>query len=388
MHIGIAGPILTDSLKNYLDLPENYPKGLGGASVINLVIGLLKLNCEVSVYTLDTKIKESIIIKGEKLKIYFGEYREKGSSRMLDFFNKESQLIKKFILIDKPDIVNAHWGYEFAIGAIKSGYPHIITLRDVPLEILKLKKDLYRFIRLLMNYWVMRNGKHFCANSPYTAERLKIFKKDLPVIPNSILTEWIVNNPKDFPKEKIKIVSILSGWGERKNPQPALKAFSLLRKKYKEKLEYHFYGQGYEKNELGYDWAKANNLLDGVYFKGQKPYEEIMELLPNFDILLHPAKEESFGMSLIEAMAKGLPVVAGKNSGAVPWVLNYGNNGILIDITSEQEIIDAILSLIVNKNLYEKLSLDGIQYVTNNFSDIKTAQKLTDILKELINNEL
>lgn len=387
MKIGIAGPILTNSLKKYLTLPEKYPKGLGGSSVNNLVVGLLKLGYQVSVYTLDIDVKNPVMLNGEKLKIYFGEYRKQGRSRMFDFFRKEWLQIKNFIELDKPDIVNAQWGYEFAIGSIKSGYPHIITLRDVPLEILKLKRDLYRFVRFFMNLWVMKNGKYFCANSPYTAERLKIFKKNIPVIPNSILSEWIVDVPKKIPEEQIKIVSLLSGWGEIKNPKPALKAFSILRKKYKEKIEYHLFGSGYEEAGLGYSWAKENKLIDGVYFHGLKPYEEIMELLPKYDILLHPAKEESFGMTLIEAMAKGLPVVAGKNSGAVPWVLNYGKNGILVDITSYVEIANAIEKLINDKLLYKKLSMEGLKYIKDQFSNLKVAEKFI-ILVRGVNNEL
>lgn len=383
MHIGIAGPILTDSLKNYLEPPKNYPKGLGGSNVNNLIIGLLKLGHKVTIYTLDVDINGPIVLSGNQLKIYFGEYRKKARYRMLDFFRKEAQQIKEFIQVDKPEIVNAHWGYEYAIGAIKSGYPYVITLHDVPIKILKLHKDLYRFIRFLVNLWVMKNGKYFCANSPYTADKLKIFKKNMPVIPNSILSEWIVEKPKGFPEGKIKIVSLLSGWGEIKNPQQALKAFSILRKKYKEKIEYHLYGSGYEENGLGYRWANENSLLDGVYFHGLKPYNELMELLPNYDILLHPAKEESFGMTLIEAMAKGLPVVAGINSGAVLWVLNYGENGVLVNVGSTNDIVNGIERVIKDKMLYEKLSKKGLEYVKQNFTEVNVANMCLNIYKNL-----
>ena len=72
MKICIAGPILTDSLKRYLNLPAIYPKGLGGISVNNLIIGLLQLGCKVSVYTLDINVTSQVELNGEKLKIYFG----------------------------------------------------------------------------------------------------------------------------------------------------------------------------------------------------------------------------------------------------------------------------------------------------------------------------
>jgi len=229
----------------------------------------------------------------------------------------------------------------------------------------------------------MRNGKHFVANSPYTAEKLKIFKKKLPVIPNSILSEWIAKQPKEYPEREIKIVSFLTGWGKRKNPQPALKAFSSLRKEYGKKIEYHLFGPGYELNGEGYNWAKKNNLIEGVYFNGSIPHHEVMEILSDYDILLHPAKEESFGMTLIEAMAKGLPVVAGKSSGAVPWILNYGENGILVDVNSPGEIAEAIESIVNDKTLFESMSAKGLEYVKTNFSEVNVASEFLNILSNI-----
>ena len=387
MKIGIAGPILTDSLKRYLNLPAIYPKGLGGISVNNLIIGLLQLGCKVSVYTLDINVTRQVELNGEKLKIYFGEYRRNGRSRMLDCFRKEYKQIEKFIRIDMPDIVNAHWGYEFAIGAIKSGYPHLITLRDVPLEILKLTKDLYSLERLIINYWVMRNGMHFSANSAYTAEKLKRFKKQLPVISNSILIKYISENPKELSQSKVRIVSILNGWGEIKNPQPALKAFSTIRKEFGTKVEYHLFGPGYEQNGFGHSWTRDNDLLDGVFFHGQLPYEQLMNQLRNYDLLLHPSLEKSFGMTLIEAMAQGLPVIAGKYSGAVPWVLNYGKNGILVDVASTKEIADALRMLTHDEDLYRQLSSDGIQYVWNNFSEDIIAREHLELYRRVLNGQ-
>lgn len=129
----------------------------------------------------------------------------------------------------------------------------MITLYDLPWEILKLKKDIYRLIRLLMNYWVMQKGKYFICNSPYTAKKLsRFYSKDYSIIPNSILLDWIINQPKKFPSENIKIVSLLSGWSKLKNPETALKAFSVIRKNYGNKVEYHLFGQDYEENGFDY----------------------------------------------------------------------------------------------------------------------------------------
>lgn len=128
-------------------------------------------------------------------------------------------------------------------------------------------------------------------------------------------------------------------------------------------------------------------MLDGVFFHGQLPYEQLMNQLRNYDLLLHPSLEESFGMTLIEAMAQGLPVIAGKYSGAVPWVLNYGKNGILVDVASTKEIADALRMLTHDEDLYRQLSSDGIQYVWNNFSEDIIAREHLELYRRVLNGQ-
>lgn len=106
----------------------------------------------------------------------------------------------------------------------------------------------------------------------------------------------------------------------------------------------------------------------------------MIENLGNFDILLHPSREESFGMTLIEAMAKGLPVVAGKDSGAVLWILYNGINGVLIDVNSPIGIAEGIKSIVEDKIIYKKLSEDGIELIKNKYTEIIVAQHLIELI--------
>lgn len=398
MKIGIASPISVKALSKYLNnlSIEDIELGLGGNAINNLIIALLNLGHYVSVYTLDwnVKRKESKILKGDKLTIYIGQFRhfnKFNKLKLIDFMHFESIQIKSFICIDNPDIVNAHWTYEYAVGAIMSKYPHLLTFRDDSVTILKISKSLYRFIRLIIDHWVRFNGKNFSVNSLYLKNKIYIRRKEIPVcvIPNPISPDIEFGHVKNINHaHKIRIVSILNGWGKLKNAQTALKAIKLLKTRMPAlSIEYHLFGPGYESNSYGQKWCEGKSLDENVFFHGFCDHSELMANLENYDIMLHPSIEESFGNTLIEALAKGLPVVAGRDSGAVPWVLRNGENGILVDVHNPEEIVHGIFQLIRDKDLYSSLSKKGIEYVNNTYLGRNIALKYIELYERIIADE-
>jgi glycosyltransferase involved in cell wall biosynthesis len=68
-------------------------------------------------------------------------------------------------------------------------------------------------------------------------------------------------------------------------------------------------------------------------------------LASDASILVHPALEEAQPMALIEAMALGIPVIAGHRSGGVPWTLDDGRAGVFVDVTDPEQIAQAMLRL-------------------------------------------
>ncbi len=381
--IGITGPVSIKGLSEYFDEPgEEIPDFHGAMSVTHLIKGLIKLGYDVSVYALHTDIYDKVF-SGEKLKIYIGKTRLRARYRMLDLFKEEAQQITQFILDDKPDIVNAHWSYEFALGTIRSNYPHLITFRDAAFEIFKHNPDIYRAFRFLLDRKVRNSGEHFNVNSYYLQKKLSGFRKDMPIIPNPLNEEYIADLPKKHPKGPIKLLSILTGFSHRKNAKTAILAFQKLKQKLRTDITYTLFGSGFESEGDAFKWAEQNNLLDGLEFKGSINHSELMQEISKYDILFHPSLEESFGNTLIEGMSRGLPVLAGKDSGAVPWVLKHGENGILVDVTSIEAIVDGLTSLIQDVNLYENLSAKGISYA-HEFSSTNIAAKYIELYEQIL----
>ena len=89
------------------------------------------------------------------------------------------------------------------------------------------------------------------------------------------------------------------------------------------------------------------------------------------DMLLHTSLEESFGVVLAEAMALGLPVVAGRDSGAVPWILEADAQGRVacgraVDVSAVDAIAGALVA--VFKAGYADMSAAGRRSATQRFA--------------------
>ena len=72
-------------------------------------------------------------------------------------------------------------------------------------------------------------------------------------------------------------------------------------------------------------------------------------------------------MSLIEAMAMGIPVIAGKYSGGVPWTLDNGNAGIMVDVSKPEEIANAMLDLVTDTDKRKQIGLAGLEQAKKSF---------------------
>ncbi len=84
-------------------------------------------------------------------------------------------------------------------------------------------------------------------------------------------------------------------------------------------------------------------------------------------VFVNPAMTEPFGITLIEASACGLPIVATNDGGPVDIVANC-ENGILVNADRPAEIGDAILSILIDQDTWNTLSNNGINGVRSYYS--------------------
>jgi L-malate glycosyltransferase len=129
-------------------------------------------------------------------------------------------------------------------------------------------------------------------------------------------------------------------------------AFSLLSEQ-RPDAELHVYGHDHGKGEAAQVWWIQSGLKGCVFFHGVVSHEDLLAAMAVANVFVHTALEESFGTVIAEAMACGAAVVAGRNSGAVPWVVDEG--GVLTDVTQAEAVSQAVLSLLSNPQLAARL---------------------------------
>lgn len=359
LHIGIAGHIATEHVADFLECKtSDLPKGYPGAPLTGVLIGeLLKQGHKVSAFTIDSsQYPNSGILKasGPNFDLYIcptrpraWRFNKRHLGRAIDGFAYERQQLAAAISMAKPDIIHAHWTYEFALAAIKTRLPHLITCHDAPLAVLRYTRSVYRAIRYLMARQVFLKGQHFSAVSEYMATAVQHYTKiPISIVPNP-LADYVLNNGRiRSTYEKKRIGLICNGWDARKNSKPALQAFAALYKD-QSSAELHLFGDGFGPREPAQQWCQKQGLSEGMVFHGITPHKQLIIQLNDLDLLLHPSLEESFGVVIAEAMALGLPIVAGRHSGAVPWVVGIDNTGnrccaVLTDVTDSVAIAEAI----------------------------------------------
>ncbi|MBW2559190.1 MAG: HAD-IIB family hydrolase, partial [Deltaproteobacteria bacterium] len=100
-------------------------------------------------------------------------------------------------------------------------------------------------------------------------------------------------------------------------------------------------------------------------------------------VFINPALTEPFGLTLLEASATGLPVVATHDGGPKDIIHNCGN-GILVDPTNTKKIAAALKTIIADHDTWEKFSKNGIINVRKHYSWEKHAEKYIKEVKKLV----
>jgi glycosyltransferase involved in cell wall biosynthesis len=105
------------------------------------------------------------------------------------------------------------------------------------------------------------------------------------------------------------------------------------------------------------------------------------EFYERADVYVSPSVwEEPLGLTILEAMAAGTPVVATKKGGIVS-VIKEGENGFFVRARNSKQIAETVNMLLSNDELRAKVSQNASKTIRENFTWDKIASQFEDIYK-------
>ncbi|HOK52981.1 MAG TPA: glycosyltransferase [Armatimonadota bacterium] len=163
--------------------------------------------------------------------------------------------------------------------------------------------------------------------------------------------------------EDVPVIGVIAQLIERKGHRYLFEAVPDILKEFPD-TQFILLGKGPMRQQLEH-LASEMGIGKSVIFAGFRA--DIEKILPNLDIVVHPALREGLGVSLIQAACAGRPMVA-SGVGGIPEIVRDGQTGLLVNPADSQAIGKCILTLLRNPDLAQKLGENARKLAETEFS--------------------
>ena len=189
--------------------------------------------------------------------------------------------------------------------------------------------------------------------------RLFDIKKEINVVTNFIDINKFTHDFTDCQRammatDKEKIITHISNMREVKRIPDVIKVFYNIQKEIPAKLM--MVGEGPER-EPAERLCEELGISEKVVFFGNS--NQIDRILCFSDLFLLPSKTESFGLSALEAMASGVPVIS-SNTGGIPEVNKHGFSGYLSDVSDVEDMSSNAIKILSNPETLNQFKQNAV----------------------------
>ncbi|HWR24888.1 MAG TPA: glycosyltransferase family 4 protein [Methanosarcina sp.] len=258
------------------------------------------------------------------------------------------------------EIVNCH-GLDSPIGMSA-----LITSRKLGIPVVVTNHSLVGHTLCGSLYYLA--GKFFLRNADAVIAVSSAVEKDSRIMTtrpvyrifNGIDSEDSANIRIPFETEGKTVIATVARMTRKKGVQNIVELAPSLVKKY-ENLLFLMIGDGPLKSNLETTVEQAG-LSKNFYFAGEVSRKEVLGYLEKADIFALPSIDEAFGISILEAISKKVPVIAMNHSG-VSDIIKNGVNGALAD--NLEEFSFYLESLIQSPSLRTSFAQKAMQGLAN-----------------------
>ncbi len=132
---------------------------------------------------------------------------------------------------------------------------------------------------------------------------------------------------------------------------------------------------------------RSLKIESNVTFTDHIPHEQLANYYTNADVIINPSFSESFGRSLIEAMAFQVPTVASR-VGGMAEIVEDGKTGILVEPGNTNAMAQAMLRLLKDEDLRESMGKAGRERAMKLFSWECVTENLLEKYKNIFRSNI
>ena len=306
------------------------------------------------------------------------------------------KLARKLLKNSRYDLMHV-WQASQAGGAAwllkKTGWnnPLLLTLQEG--EDLSKQNWLTKYFRKL----IIKNADQATAISQYLVNYLKKTKKNLPVklIPNGVDLEKFA---REFSYGELsnladelglrpgaKVIISTSRLVAKNGLDSLIKSLAVLQKKYpQENWRLLLVGDGPLKESLKL-LVESLKLEKQVIFKGGVEHGELPGYLKISHVFARPSRSEGLGVSFLEAMAAGLPII-GSAVGGIPDFLTDKETGLFCDPCQPEDIAEKIKLILDDDNLRKNIIKKARALVEEKYDWNKIAEEYRKLYETVQTN--
>ncbi len=277
--------------------------------------------------------------------------------------------LKKALKKYNPNILHAHYASSYGLIGMLTGFqPFIISVWGADIYDFPQISPIHKFILKK----TLSGAGYICSTSHcMKSETLLYTQKGIDVIPFGVGAEFLsVENGEEsvIGDAKIRIIGTIKSLEDKYGIDFLIKAFAVVKKELKDcELRLLIVGDGSKKKALK-ELATKLGISQHVDFKGRVAHHEIAKMHRQIDVFvgLSVLDSESFGVSLVEAMACGKAVIVSDVEG-YKEVLGDPPAGLIVSRKNSTQAAQAISQLIRNPELAKTLGESAARRVSENY---------------------
>jgi glycosyltransferase involved in cell wall biosynthesis len=292
------------------------------------------------------------------------------------------KLLKNTILLFNPDVVHAHYATSYGlIGALSGFHPFVISAWGT--DVMKFPQKNFIFKSILK--YNLKKADAICATSHTIKDYLKpVTSKNVYVIPFGVNVDLFSNKEVTslFNKGSF-VIGCIKALEDLYNIDILIKAFAGLKLKFPSKsLKLLIIGVGSQEAELK---KMVSDLIlnEDVIFTGRISFSEVSNYFNMLDVLVNISDYESFGVSVIEAMACEKPVIA-TNTGGLKEIIENNTFGSLVEVANIEQTTNEMEKYLLDEDLKQKVGKAARAKVVEKYNWIDNIHQMIDVYQQLL----